>query len=355
MGSTILPAGFTSRLVATTGQPVGQTSFLWVGQPDGATTFATRGGGWIYAANSEVNGTGGGAASIRFDRHGDIIDAYRILEGTKWNGAGSATPWGTWLSGEEFRQGHVWECDPFRPGQGVQRPLLGTFPHEASVVDLATGWVYLTEDYSTGRLYRFKPRSYGDLSRGVLQAAKLNAAGNAVSWVDVSPDSPERSKATTEFNRGEGAWFSAGYLVFSTTGDNRVWALNTATNAIEVIYDAAVLGDAAPLRDPDNITAHPTSGDLFVGEDDDDLQLVLLANGNPRVAVPFLQLIGHANGEKGSPGQDENVVTSSSWAQVSEITGLAFTPDGRRLYVTSQRGTDGINGMTFEISGPFRS
>ena len=39
----------------------------------------------------------------------------------------------------------------------------------------------------------------------------------------------------------------------------------------------------------------------------------------------------------------------------SEVTGPAFSPDGSRLYVTSQRGRDGKHGMTFEITGPFRS
>jgi len=47
-------------------------------------------------------------------------------------------------------------------------------------------------------------------------------------------------------------------------------------------------------------------------------------------------------------------VPSSSWKPTSEITGLAFSPDWTRLYVTSQRGLDGVRGMTFEITGPFR-
>ncbi len=351
-----LPAGFSTRLVGFTGDRVPGTTFRWVGEPDGAATFATADGGWIYAANSELNGTNGGAAAIRFAPNGRIVDAYRILGGTKWNCSGGATPWGTWLSGEEFRNGHVWECDPTRPSQGVEHPGLGTFPHEASVVDPATGWVYLTEDYDTGRLYRFRPTTYGDLSDGVLEAAKLNRAGNKLSWVQVRADQPERSAQTTAFNRGEGAWFSNGFVYFTTTGDDKVWALNAATDAIEVIYDAAVLGADAPLHDPDNITVHRTSGDIFVGEDSDDLQLVLLADGQGnRVAAPFLQLIGHAGGESGAPGQDKDSVTSSSWAKTSEITGLAFNPDGTRLYFSSQRGTDGENGMTFEINGPFRT
>lgn len=350
-----LPTGFRARLVGFSGDRVPGTTFKWVYEPDGAACFATRDGGWIYAANSEVNGTGGGVAAIRFDADGEIVDAYRILSGTKWNCSGGATPWGTWLSGEEFKDGQVWECDPTKPSQGIRRPLLGRFPHEAAVVDPATGWVFLTEDHWSGRYYRFRPDTYGDLSEGVLEAAKLNAAGNKLSWVEVSTHKAERTRRTTVFDRGEGAFFSDGHVYFTTTGDDRVWAHNTATDAIEIIYDAAELGDDAPLRDPDCITAHPSSGDIFVGEDADDLQLVLLADGGRnRVAAPFVQLVGHAGGETGSPGQDENVVPSSSWKPTSEITGLAFSPDGRRLYMTSQRGTDGVRGMTFEITGPFR-
>ena len=35
------------------------------------------------------------------------------------------------------------------------------------------------------------------------------------------------------------------------------------------------------------------------------------------------------------------------------VSSLAFSPDGTRLYMTSQRGLDGVHGMTFEITGPF--
>ena len=331
-----LPSGFSARLLATTGEIVSGTDYVWHGQPDGGATFAAPGGGWVYTSNSELNGTRGGVGAIRFDASGEVVDAYRILARTKWNCAGGATPWGTWLSCEEHRAGVVWECDPFAPGQGIARPALGKFAHEAAAVDPNTGYVYLTEDHGRSRLYRFRPDSRGDLSAGTLEAAAIDAHGY-VTWVTVPQDRPYRGEDTSMFDRGEGAWFADGHMYFCTTTDHRVWALDVASGRIEVIYDAVLLGADAPLREPDNVTVHARSGDIYVAEDDDDLQLVLLADQfGQRIAAPFLQFVGHAG---------------------SEVTGPAFNPDGTRLYVSSQRGTDGGNngpGMTFEIRGPFR-
>ena len=331
-----LPTGFTSRLIAMTGQEVGKSGYVWHAGPDGGATYAAGEGGWVYVSNSELNGTRGGASAIRFASDGRIVSAYRILGGTRRNCAGGATPWATWLSCEEYHQGLVWECNPFEAGQGIARPAMGRFAHEAAVVDPRTGYVYLTEDAHDGRFYRFRPASARDLSAGTLEAASVEG-GFTVTWIPVSRNRPHRGRDTAVFARGEGAWFSSGHVYFCTTGDNRVWALETATDKLEIIYDATKLGTNAPLREPDNLTVHERSGDIYVAEDGAELQLVLLAERHgQRILAPFLQLVGHVG---------------------SEVVGPAFSPDGTRLCFSSQRGTDGgIDGpgKTFEVTGPFR-
>ncbi|MBR9814916.1 DUF839 domain-containing protein, partial [bacterium] len=108
------PAGFDVRVVARQGlNPLtGQADpngFEWHIDPDGGAVYpATADGGWVYVSNSEE--TPGGVGALRFDADGNLIDAYPILEGTRNNCAGGATPGVTWLSCEDNGNGEVWEC-----------------------------------------------------------------------------------------------------------------------------------------------------------------------------------------------------------------------------------------------------
>ncbi len=336
-----LPAGFSSRVLATSGSLVGATGYLWHPAPDGGATFATPSGGWAYVSNSEVPLLGGAGALV-FDAGGEIVRAHRILVGTTLNCGGGPTPWGTWLSGEEHDLGLVWECNPLLPGQGLPRPALGTFKHEAAIVDPVRHHVYLTEDQSDGCLYRFTPATPGDLTLGVLEVATVATPdGGAVSWTPLpdpnpTPLTPTRLQVpgSTPFDGGEGIYFHDGVVWFTTKGDNRVWALDCATQTLEVAYDDSLVD--APLRGVDNVTIS-AGGDVLVAEDGDDMQICVLAlddTGTTRTVAPILQVMGHES---------------------SEITGPAFSPDGTRLYFSSQRGPAPAGaGITYEVAGPFR-
>jgi secreted PhoX family phosphatase len=334
-----LPNGFTSRLLATARQTVPGTNFSWRSDADGGACFPRHDGGWVYVVNHERSNGTGGASALRFDVQGTVIDAYSILSGTTRNCSGGPTPWNTYLSCEENGPaGQVWECDPFTPSQGVVRPLLGSFNHEAAVVDPATGDVYLTEDQYVGRLYRFTPTVPGKLDAGVLKAAAVDLSNIStetapVEWHPVRSDAPDRSPVTTEFRGGEGAWIHRGRLLFSTKNDKRVWELDLATSRLRLIHDCLAHPNLA-LDDVDAVVVHEHTGDIYVAEDPGNMQLGLIEERPGTTAVStFLQFVGH---------------------ETSEVTGIAFDPSGSRLYVSSQRGVDGAgNGLTFEIGGPF--
>lgn len=352
-----LPAGMHSRVVAVSGKrPAPGSSYAWHGFPDGGATFAMPDGGWCYVSNSELPVLGG-VGMLRFDAGGGIVDARRLLGGTTLNCAGGKTPWGTWLSGEEFDLGRVWEVDPSGATPSRSRPALGIFKHEAVAVDPVHRTLYLTEDEPSGRLYRFvcsasdwpQGSARPQLASGRLQVMRLKGVADntypdntldlsnpvAVEWVDaVQPRMPQKlvraslgAKAPgTVFKGGEGMWYFNGLVYFATKGDQRIWVLDTAAQAVQVIYDFA--RTPAPynvLSGVDNLTVSDW-GDVIVAEDGGNMELCVVR-----------------------PERGAQVLMQVTGQEGSELTGPAFSPDGRRLYVSSQRGGSAKTGITYEI------
>lgn len=347
-----LPPGFSSRVVATSGaQPVAGGAYAWHRDPDGGAVFPQADGGWIYVSNSERDGGAGGVGALRFDATGAVTDAYPLLQGTTDNCAGGATPWGTWLSCEEYAQGHVFECDPTGAADPVERLALGTFTHEAAAVDPKTLCIYLTEDEPDGRLYRFTPAATlpdgaADLSAGTLEAAGVEGtdrhATRNVSWHPLSQPNPDlglpaiptryQAPLSTAFEGGEGIFHHEGRIFFTTKRDNRVWVHDVAAGTLDLVYDGDVAKPA--LSQVDNVTVD-TGGTVFVAEDGPSQRIVAFTPDQRAGAI--LEVVGHVG---------------------SELTGPAFDPSGTRLYFSSQRGPDGAGrpwGVTFEVTGPFAS
>jgi uncharacterized protein len=356
-------AGFSTRVVAINSLPPAPGATPWHIFNDGGGVVPREDGGWIYCSNSEVPGVGtlgfqvpelaplanplealvpglGGASALVFGPDGTIEDSYRILRNTTFNCAGVITPWKTWLSCEEIPTGLVWECDPFGIQAARPLPALGMFSHEAVAIDSERRVFYMTEDMPDGRFYRWVPTA-GDwpagaaranMNQGLLQVLKVegdvaNALNGPVrySWVNAAnPNAPQmenRLSETTVFDGGEGVWYQNDRVFFATKGDDRLWMLNTTAQTIEVVYDMATA--TAPnniLSGVDNITMTPF-GEVLVAEDGGDMQVVVVYPDG--VLVPLLQIVG----------QDQ-----------SEIAGIAFSPDGKRMYFTSDRGGPNLQG-----------
>lgn len=343
-----LPEGFTARVVARGGEMVEGASHVWHAAPDGGATFETPDGGWIYVSNAELATNAGGAGALRFDADGTVVDAYPILVGTNRNCAGGPTPWGTWLSCEEVTNGLVWECDPTGSQIAVVRPELGMFSHEAAAVDPVTNQIYLSEDEPDSRLYRFTPapgQPLGDLLRqGTLEVAQVGSSG-AVTWLPVPNPTPVPVAGTptrwqvpssTRFDGGEGIWFDEvdRTVYLATKGDHTIWQLDVDSQHIEVLFSSSLTPNS-PMNGVDNI-AVSAAGELWVCEDHSTstpLEIILISP-QERTVAPFLEVTAehHFN---------------------SELTGVAFDPSGTRMYLSSQRAA--VNGITFEVSGPFRT
>lgn len=371
------------------------------------------GAGRANVAKYDTGSTGsshqiGGTTNLVW-RDGNWSSSYASFGGTNRNCAGGSSTWGSWLTNEETlsnavsstgkRHGYIFEVPADTTLTAANaNPIvdMGRMNHEASAIDPATGYWYLTEDQGNANtLYRFLPNNAsGGLNSlhagGQLQGLKVRNVANAdmrnptlcqeyaCEWVPVqNPDldagplssvvgnvnasGPYRqayANGAAIFGANEGCWVAHGVVFFTdkqvTTSPpraGRIWALDLATLTLKAIF---VSNSLQVGNSPDNICVSPRGGLLFCEDGgtggpgnspaitSQHMKVVhpnggsyVFAKNNYNFTRAQLDAAGKPNGVAGN-------MRNTEWC------GAVFSPDGRILFANLQG-----PGLTVAITGPW--
>lgn len=342
-------------------------------------------------------------------RDGNWVGSYATLGGINRPCAGGASTWGSWLSNEEIRSnavsttgrkhGYVFEV-PADVSQSAFNAVpivgMGRFAHEASAIDPASGYWYLTEDQGNANtLYRFRPHNlsggFGSLhAGGVLEGLAVRGVPNAdlrsptlcqeyvCEWVPIAdPDADGVTLASVLgnlsasgpyaqayaggaaiFGANEGCWVANGICYFTdkqvTTSParaGRIWALHLASMTLKAIF---VSNDIQVGNSPDNVCVSPRGGVLFCEDG---------GTGGPNSggAVTAQRLMGldpsggsYVFARHNFNFTAEQLIAAGKSGTLAgnrrntEWAGAVFSPDGRVLFVNLY-----TPGITLAITGPW--
>ena len=350
-----------ATIIATSGQRVTYTSndatrsqsrLSFHQQPDGADIFELSNGQYVYMSNSERNiPLLGGVYGVIFDATHKIVDYRNYIRRTTRNCNGGRTPWNTWITCEEAYlplRGHCWQIDPTQQRRSQKIAMSGFWggTYEAFAYDdrnvSTTGSgtapsFYITEDASDGTLRRYRPPINTPMGwdmlhqrNGIIDYLELLPNNNTFRWT--SDINTGRQSANQYYRNSEGIAITNGTLAFCSKVEKLLFLLQLD----EMTYTAVSTETISPMvsndgdgtdgtldAQPDHVISYATQSNgnlLFLTEDGGPTPGLFAYDGSDYLSVL----------EAAATSSDLGLYTND------EVTGLAFSPDGTRMYVCFQ-------------------
>jgi uncharacterized protein len=310
-----LPAGFQYRSFGVRNTALTEEATITPGRHDGMAAFSWKQGKLRLIRNHEqtqpvpVGAFGdsskaydvrapGGTTTLEISPKAEDVKSWVSLNGTTFNCAGGASPWGTWITCEETpngvdqqrsflvgpgdpddlsyeeKHGYLFEVPVARgPGQlEVAEPIrmAGRFAHEAAVVDASTGIAYQTEDdfaYASG-LFRYVPPNNPFRDKRLEDGGRLEILG-------VIPEGAT-DPVTMDLHTGQvpGTTYRVGWIEIEDPDPTFAPGLSN-DEAARIVYQEGESKGAARFSRLEGISHH--GGNLF---------FVSTEGGGPFVADP---------------------------------------------------------------------